>query len=125
MDIEALHATTIRNYLHGAFNETDIDAFKAAFHPEFAIINILEDGSMAHFTRSMWECALKKRLEDNDFDPLSAALTARLRTVDWVGDKACATLDLLCGERVVYTDFLLLAKIAGVWQIVSKIYHQH
>src|SRR6478736_3729520 len=62
--IEEIKKSILQNYVRGAFNETDISAFKQAFHPEFAIINIQKNGSFFLFTRTMWEEALKKRLAD-------------------------------------------------------------
>lgn len=125
MEIENIKQTITENYLHGAFNETNIEAFKTIFHPEFSIINIQENGTFFLFTRTMWEDVLKQRKEDNDFDYSSIALTPKYRTIDLAENKASVTLDLLLNDKVVYTDFLLLTKINNEWKIVSKIYHEH
>lgn len=125
MEIEKIKTTITENYVHGAFNETNIEAFKAVFHPEFSIINIQEDETFFLFTRTMWEGVLKERTEDKDFDYSSIALTPKYRNVDIAESKASVTLDLLLHDKVVYTDFLLLTKINNEWKIVSKIYHEH
>lgn len=125
MEVEKIKKTITENYLQGAFNETNIEAFKAIFHPEFSIINIQEDGKFFLFTRTMWEDVLKQRKEDKDFDYSSIALTPKYRTIDLAENKASVTLDLLLHDKVVYTDFLLLTKINNEWKIVSKIYHEH
>lgn len=125
MEVEKIKKTISENYVHGAFNETNIEAFKTIFHPEFSIINIQENGTFFLFTRTMWEDVLKQRKEDNDFDYSSIALTPKYRTIDLAENKASVTLDLLLNDKVVYTDFLLLTKINNEWKIVSKIYHEH
>lgn len=125
MEVQKIKNTIIKNYIHGAFNETNIDAFKTIFHPEFSIINIQEDGTFFQFTREMWIDALQKRVEDKSFDYSSIALTPIFKRVDVVENKASVTLDLLFKNKVVYTDFLLLTKIENDWKIVSKIYNEH
>lgn len=125
MGTTALKNVIIEKYVHGAFNETDLAAFKSIFHPAFSIINIQEDGSFFRFTRDMWEEVLKQRLENKDFDYSAVAFIPVFKTVEIAGDKAHVTLELLLDGKVVYTDFLLLIRIAGEWKIVSKIYHEH
>lgn len=125
MEIENIKQLITENYIHGAFNETNIEAFKAIFHPEFSIINIQENGTFFHFTRDMWEAVLKERVENIKFDYSAIALKPKFRSVEIIGNKANVTLDLLLNDQVVYTDFLLLIKINDEWKIVSKIYHQY
>lgn len=125
METEKLKNTITEKYIYGAFNKTDIEAFRNIFHPEFSIINIQEDGSFSLFTRDMWEEVLHKRLSDRDFDYATVALQPHFKNIEIVGDKASVSLDLLLGDKIIYTDFLLLSKINNEWKIVSKIYHQH
>jgi hypothetical protein len=125
MDTLQIKETITKNYVHGAFNETNIEAFKTIFHPEFAILNPQPDGKLFVFTRSMWLDVLEKRKLDKSFDYSSIAFKPLFRNIDVVNDKASVTLELYLGEKLVYTDFLLLAKMDGEWKIVSKIFYQH
>lgn len=125
METEKIKNTITEQYVHGAFNETDIEAFRNIFHPEFSIINIREDGPFFLFTRDMWEEVLHKRLSDSNFDYATVALQPHFRTVEIMENKASVSLDLLLGDKIIYTDFLLLIRINNEWKIVSKIYHQH
>jgi len=125
LENEKLKSTITEKYMHGAFNETDIEAFRSVFHPEFSIINIQQDGSFFLFTRDMWEEVLRKRLDDEKFDYETVALQPNFKSMEVVGDKANVSLELLLGDKIIYTDFLLLSKINNEWKIVSKIYHQH
>lgn len=125
MTHEEIKTTIINTYVHGAFNETDIEAFRAGFHPQFAILNPQVNGSLFSFTKEMWEEVLKSRLKDPGFDYKSIALKPRFRTIDVEKDKASVTMDLLLDTKVVYTDFLLLMRMSGKWKIVSKVYHEH
>ena len=125
MDIKKIQQTITENYIHGAFNETNIEAFNRIFHPEFSIINIQENGNFYLFTREMWEEVLQKRKADKNVDYSTVALRPKWRKIDIAGNKASVTLDLLKDNNVVYTDFLLLIKIDEVWKIVSKIYNQY
>lgn len=123
--IEEIKKCIVHNYLQGAFNETNIDAFREAFHPEFTILNPQENGSLYLFTRQMWQEVLEKRRNDPRFDFTSVALAPRFRTIDAENSRAAVTLDLLLNGKMVYTDFLLLIQINGRWKIVSKVYHEH
>jgi hypothetical protein len=125
MEIEKIKTAINKNYVHGAFNETNIDAFKTIFHPEFSIINIQENGSFFCFTRDMWEGVLHERVDDKTFDYATIALTPEYKNISVVENKASVTLNLLLNDKVVYTDFLLLTEINNEWKIVSKIYHEH
>lgn len=125
MNSEDIKSTITAYYLNGAFNKTNIILFKKIFHPEFAIVNIQDDGSFYLFTRDMWEEVLKKRLQEPKFDFASVALKSSYRNIDVEGSNASVSLDLMRGDKVVYTDFLLLKCIEGKWIIVSKIYHEH
>lgn len=125
MEIEQIKTSIIKNYVHGAFNETNIDDFKTIFHPEFSIINIQENGKFYLFTRAMWEQILKERKEDATFDYSTIALMPKFRNIEVAETKASVVMDLLLDGEAVYTDFLLLTKINDEWQVVSKIYHQY
>lgn len=125
MEIEKIKNTIIEDYVHGAFNETNIEAFKTVLHPQFSIINVLEDGSFSHFTRDLWENVLKERVSNKDFDFSTIAFTPKFRNIDVEGSCASVSLDLVRNEAIVYADFLLLAKIDNAWKIVSKIYHPY
>ncbi len=125
MEIEKIKTSINKNYVHGAFNETNIDAFKTIFHPEFSIINIQENGAFFLFTRDLWEDVLKKRKNDKDFDYASIAYKTKYKNIEVVENKASVTLDLMLGNKIIYTDFLLLTKTDNEWKIVSKIYHEY
>lgn len=125
MKTNLIKEAIISHYIHGAFNETDIDAFRKIFPAEFSIISMQEDGKLFFFTRDMWENVLQKRKADKDFDYAGVAYTAAFRTIDIEGNKAAVTLDLSLEGNRIYTDFLLLIQAGGEWKIVSKIYHQH
>lgn len=125
MNISKIKTAITKNYLHGAYNETHLEAFKAIVHPEFAIITIREDDSFFLFSRDMWEEVLKKRLQDPEFDYKKVALKPSYRTIDVEEQSACVTLDLFRDDHVIYTDFLLLKEVKGEWKIVSKIFHEH
>lgn len=125
MEAEKIKQAITENYIHGAFNNTDIEAFQRIFHPEFSIINIQENGSFFLFTREMWEEVLQRRKADKTFDYNTVSLQPKWRKIDISGDKASVTLDLLKDGNVVYTDFLLLIQIDEEWKIVSKIFNQY
>ena len=125
MEIENIKTSITKNYIHGAFNETNIDDFKTIFHPEFSIINIQEDGSFFQFTRDMWEGVLQERVDNKTFDYSTIALVPKFKNIEIVETKASVVMDLLLDGEAVYTDFLLLTKINDEWQVVSKIYHQY
>lgn len=125
MEEEKIKQLINEKYLHGAFNKTNLMAFKGAFHPEFSIINLQEDGHFFNFTREMWYAILEKRKADPNFDYSTIALEAKYRTIDVAEGNASVSLDLYLKDQKVYTDFLLLKKIDKDWVIVSKIYHQY
>lgn len=125
MEVEEIKNVITKNYVHGAFNETDIEAFKTIFHPQFSIINIQEDRKFFLFTRTMWEEVLKKRKEDMGFDYATIALVPDFKSIEIIEDKASVVVELLLDGKVAYTDFLLMVKIDNEWKIVSKIFNQY
>jgi hypothetical protein len=125
MTTDLIKETIISNYIHGAFHETNINAFRKIFPAEFSIISLQEDGKLFFFTREMWENVLQKRKGDAAFDYAGVEFTATFRTIDVEGNKAAVTLDLNLSGKKIYTDFLLLIYSENEWKIVSKIYHQH
>ena len=125
MNTEEIKNTIIQNYLHGAFHETNIEAFQHIFHPDFAILTPPENDKLLLFTRDDWQTVLEKRKNDPSFDYSSIALVPHFRTIDVEKDKASVSLDLYLADKLVYTDFLLLMRLDYRWQIVSKVYHHH
>lgn len=125
MEIQKIKDTITNKYIHGAFNETDIEKFTSIFPPEFSIINIQSGGEFSLFSREMWLEVLHKRKSDIHFDYSSIALNPNFRMIDVVENKACVALDLVQNGKIVYTDFLLLHKAGSDWKIVSKIFHAY
>jgi hypothetical protein len=125
MSTDEIKSTVVNDYVHGAFNETNIEAFREIFHQQFAIANPQDDGTLFFFTREMWQNVLEKRKANPDFDYSTIALTPKFRMIDEEKERAAVTLDLYLLDRVIYTDFLLLIKTAGNWKVVSKVYHEH
>ena len=125
MEKEQIKTAIQKNYLEGAFNQTNIEAFKAIFPREFSIINLQEDGSFYWFTRDNWEKILVERKNNSDFDYSTIALRPVFRNISIEAKSASVTVDLTLKDKTIYTDFLLLKKHQGNWWIVSKIYEQH
>ncbi len=125
MEKKKIEQSITDNYIHGAFNETNIEKFRSVFHQEFSIINIQEDGSFFNFTRDMWEEALKQRKQDSNFDYGTVAFRPVFKHIDITGDKASVSMDLLLHDKVIYSDYLLLCKVDQHWKIVSKVFYEH
>ena len=52
-------------------------------------------------------------------------LEARFTRVDVTGTAANVRLDTNRGGKPLYTDYLNMVKLDGVWIIVSKVFHMH
>ncbi|HEY4275764.1 MAG TPA: nuclear transport factor 2 family protein [Rhizomicrobium sp.] len=52
-------------------------------------------------------------------------LEARFTRVDVTGTAANVRLDISRAGKPLYTDYLNLAQLDGIWIIVSKVFHMH
>ena len=109
----AVHET-IHTYLQG-HAQSSSELMRQAFLPSAHI----EGNREGVFTS--WD--LRKYGELFNGTPATDEAT-RLRSIDWVdvaGDAAAAKATLIHGS-VTFTDYFVLVKVSGRWQISNKVY---
>ncbi len=87
-----------------------------AFHPEWKMLWV-KDGAFMTRTRDEYVSALKGNAPADE-----AQRKRTIEMVDITGNAAVAKLKLDY-PAAVFTDYMLLLKIDGKWQVVSKAFH--
>lgn len=114
-DIEAV----LQTYFDGLY-EGDTAKLAAAFHDSADLRSVNADGSLAVLPRAAWLDAVKNR---------PSAASRDLPRRDFVvsidrssPNTAFAKVHCQIPPRY-FTDYLVLAKLAGGWKVVSKTFH--
>lgn len=109
-------------YINGVHAKPDPAAMRRGFHPDFRML-VLTDGKMNVVTLDEWA----GRVEKAAANPQAArpAINAEFPQVDISGAAASVRVEVFRDGRHTFTDYLLLYRFAGGWQIVSKTFHTH
>lgn len=110
----------IKGYVNGAFNALDPEEMEKAFHEEFAIFSPGENGALNRYPIDYWISQVKKQKSSSGFDPESNKIEYNFVDVELLGTSAAVTIELLKGNKVIYTDYLSLLKFDDDWKIVAK-----
>lgn len=109
-------------YIDGIHNLGDITAIEKGFHPGFNLLIKNKNGQLVKFPIYSWIESTKKRKQENPDGPKEKT-TVEFVNIDITGEAAMAKIDLLRGDKKIFTDYLFLYKFAEGWRIVSKVYH--
>jgi len=110
-------------YLNGVVNVGDVDAVKQGFHEDFSLKGI-EKGKLFVLPIADWIESIKER-------KAAGAYPAKVKThfeyplIDITGTAAIVKVIFKQGEKLVYTDYLLLLKFEDGWRLTDKIYFRH
>jgi hypothetical protein len=112
-DREAITAA-IQFYIDGAATG-DVAKLREAFHPEAWMFGSLGGERVDIPISQMFEMVAAQPMN------VDGNYSARVTSVEQVGDAATATLEETgCWGAVSFTDFLALARIDRSWKIVNK-----
>ncbi len=111
-------------YVHGAFNEQNVDDMAAGFHEDFAIFGA-KGTELSRYEIADWIAGIKKGKASSDYDPARAKMNHEISNIDVTGGAACARVKLYKDDKLVYTDYLSFIKFENGWKIAAKVYHRH
>ena len=113
-DDRAAVRAVVETYLQGLRNN-DVESLKKAFWPDAKLFFVKPDGSLGQLTQAEWLAGFAKaagQVAKADF---------KIAALEVTNDVASAkVVETYATSR--YTDYLSLARFAGKWQIVNKIY---
>ena len=116
---EALIRDTIQTYFD-ALHESSGEKVKASFHAHGTVSGIMSDsGAMAEMDTARFAAFADENTSPaENGEPREDELLA----IEVTGKVACVKLRVRClGKR--FTDYLLLIKDDGRWQILNKVWH--
>jgi hypothetical protein len=124
-DQAAIKKVILDAYRDGIGNVGDVEAMKKGFHKEFNLLGIDRDGlGVWKLPIADWMKSVEKKKKDGKYPP-KEKISFKFLQVDVVGTAGMAKIEFYVGEKLTYTDFLLLYKFKDGWKLVSKIYYQH
>ena len=111
-----------QHYFNAMYTAHDADAMRAGFHPEFRMI-VWWDGAMSVSPRDAW---IDKVMAHPAPDAEKAASYKFEIPVVWVaGDAAAVRIEIARAGLPRYSDFFMLCKVNGHWQVLAKTFHYH
>ena len=104
---------TLMHYIEGTANG-EPDRLRKAFHPDFNLYAVSEDGSLRVRSGEKYISLFKKGQK--------ADRVGKIVSIDYENDAATAKVEIVFGGKRVFTDYFLLLKYEGSWKIVHKSY---
>jgi hypothetical protein len=110
-------------YMNGVVNIGDVDAVKQGFHEDFSLKGI-EKGKLFVLPIADWIEGIKKRKAAGEY-PAKVKTHFEYPLIDITGTAAMVKVKFKQGEKLVYTDYLLLLKFEDGWRLTDKVYYRH
>jgi hypothetical protein len=120
-DEEAIKQVINAAYISGIHNGGPVADIRKGFHPSF-IMFAKNNNDLKTTALEDWITAIEKQRQTPASQPKA---TAKFTSVDVNGTAASVTLDLLRGDKKVFTDNLLLYKFEEGWRIVAKNFYRY
>ena len=90
------------------------DRLRKAFHPDFNLYTVADDGSLRVRSGEKYISYFKEG-QKND-------RPGKILSIDYEKDAATAKAEILFPDGRIFTDYFLLLKYEGSWKIVHKSY---
>lgn len=116
-DVKAIKQTIAESYVEGIHVQWNEEAMRAGFNDAF-IMFILRGDEVSHLSKADWISRMKPSDKKNDVD-------YKIPMVDVQDTAATARIEIYRDGKHVFTDYMLLYKVGGKWQITGKVYHRH
>lgn len=121
-DEEAIKQVINSAYIGGIHNGGPVADIRRGFHPSFVMI-AKSNNDVKTTALEDWISAIEKNRQSSPAPATPA--TAKFSAVQVNGFAAAVTLDLMRGDKKVFTDNLLLYKFDEGWRIVSKNFYRY
>ena len=109
-----------QSYIHGAFQEMNVDAMEAGFHPVFHFYGA-EQGKLRDVSIGDWLASTERRKQEQS----RFEIEYKIVSIDIVGTSAIAKVEIYREGDLLFTDYLSCLKFEDGWKIMSKVYHRH
>jgi ketosteroid isomerase-like protein len=109
-------------YVDGIHRNSDADAMRAGFHPDF-VMYINGDDGLRTVTRDDWAARIEKAGAEPERE--TPDISAEMEIVGQSGGAAVVKVELSRDGKHVFTDFLSLYETHDGWMIVAKIFTRH
>lgn len=119
-DFQEIKHVVDEAYIRGIHVEQNRDLIDKGFHPTFEML-VLDNNEVMKVSVDEWLTRIEAMKEANP-DLWAGATTYDLKMVDVAGTAAVIKLDVYKGGNFFSSDYMLLYKIEGKWQIVSKVF---
>lgn len=111
-EIEQITAT-LMDYIDGTGNG-EPDRLRKAFHPDFNLYSVTAEDSLRIWKGQDYVGNIKEGKKSNRI--------GRIISIDFENNAAIAKAEILIPGWRLFTDYFLLLKYEGSWQIVHKSY---
>jgi len=110
-------------YVRDMYMKATREALSREFDDVFHMLVPEIDGRSQETVSLRWDGL--DRLRTNHPKAVDPETRFEFPLVDVVGNAAIARVDVYRGEKHVYSDYVSLYRVQGVWRLVSKVYHAH
>jgi len=104
---------TLMHYIEGTANG-EPDRLEIAFHPDFNLYTVTENDSLRIRSGKKYISNVKKGEKSNRI--------GRIISIDYENNAAIAKAEIVIPNWRIFTDYFLLLKYEGSWEIVHKSY---
>ena len=108
------------SYIRGIHEEQNRALIDEGFHSAFEML-VLDDTAVSRVNVDEWLPRIEAMKETNP-DLWASTTSHEFKLVDVAGNAAVAKLDVYKGDEFFSVDYMLLYRIGGRWQIVSKVF---
>ncbi len=119
-DDEAIRGVILSAYVDGMHRNASRAAVEAGFHPGFYMFVRTPEDSIRHVTIDQWVSRLPA-----EGTPPEHEVSAKVDVLAREGGSAAARAVVYFDNDQVFTDYFLLYKLDGRWQLVGKIFESH
>ena len=119
-DVHDIKQVIEESYIRGIHEEQNRALIDEGFHSAFEML-VLDDKNVSRVNVDEWMPRIESMKESNP-DMWATPTSHEFQLIDVAGNAAVAKLDVYKGDEFFSVDYMLLYKIGGKWQIVSKVF---
>lgn len=119
-DVREIKQVIEQSYIQGIHEDQNRSLIDEGFHSAFEML-VLDDTGVLKVNMDEWLPRIEAMKEANP-EMWASSTSHEFKLVDVAGNAAVAKLDVYKGDKFFSVDYILLYRIGGKWQIVSKVF---
>ena len=119
-DVHEITQVIEESYIRGIHEKQNRELIDEGFHSAFEML-VLDDKNVSRVNVDEWLPRIAAMKESNP-DMWASPTLHEIQLIDVSGNAAVAKLNVYKGDEFFSVDYMLLYKIGGKWQIVSKVF---